>query len=356
VGRRFPAPPQKEAVKEKMRIKYRVRKANTTIRYPVTQRFDLDDCREGDKVLIVRKYGGLGDMLIISMIFPELINKYVNLKFAFACPNAYHEIFRDCEGLELKDYGLVEQYRYDYNYMVDISVPCHIWENIFVRYKHGLKWRNRLNIWAEWIGYRPERPVSCLRLRPDEVEGAKTKYLEENRKKKIAFAPLSHLWCKDIKFHREIYRDLKGMGYDIYYVDYRSLPGRRIKAATYREMGAALSQMDIILSVDTSVFHWGGILNVPTLGLFTMNDGEIYSKYYTSATTVQCCNYPCIAHGACTCSRRLAYRNCYGDKEKIKEIIYQHVNEALGPDNPGISRSAIVNFDRDKICQTDMGR
>jgi hypothetical protein len=312
-----------------MHIRYRVRKAITTIRHPVTQRFDLDDCEEGDRVLIVRKYGGLGDMLIISMMFPELIKKYRHLHFAFACPKGYQEIFQDCPGLELKDYGLVEEYRYNYNYLVDISTPCHIWENIFVRYKHGLKWRNRLNIWAESVGYRPENPMSSFRLCPEELEKAKRKYFTENQKKKIAFSPLSHLWCKDIKFHQEIYRNLERKGYEVYYIDYRSLPGRRIKAGTYREMGAALSQMDLILSVDTSVFHWGGILKVPTLGLFTMNDGVTYARYYPTIKIIQCCKYPCIAHGACTCSRRLAYRSCYGDKIKLKASIYNYVNEVL---------------------------
>lgn len=312
-----------------MRIRYRARKAVTTVRRPVVQRLELSDCREGERVLVVRKYGGLGDMLIISMIFPELLQKYDHLHFAFACPRGYHEIFQDCAGLELKDYGLVEEYRYDYNYLVDISVPCHIWENIFVRHKHALIWRNRLNIWAEWIGYRPQQPVTSFQLHLDEIKKAKEKYLTDNGKKRIAFAPLSHLWCKDVKFHEEIYKDLQRMGYETYYIDYRSLPGQRIQAKTYRELGAVLSQMDLILSVDTSVFHWGGILNVPTLGLFTMNNGATYARYYPTATTVQCCEYPCIAHGACTCSRRLSYRSCYGDREKLKKTIYQHVNEVF---------------------------
>ncbi|MFQ5647324.1 MAG: hypothetical protein ACE5GM_10370 [bacterium] len=305
-------------------IRYQVKKAVTTVKTPkAAQRYDLSECLPGEKVLIVRRYGGLGDMLIITQIFPELIGRYAHLRFSFSCPVEYHELFTDCQGLELLDFNRLESYRFDFNYLVDISTPCHIWENLFVRNKHALLWRNRLNIWAEWIGYRPEAPVSCLSLAERELTSAEERIKSTARHKfepkRIGFAPLSHLWCKDLQDYEGIYQDLENLGYEPYYIHYKSMPGRQIKGESYRELGALLARMDLLLTVDTSVLHWGGVLGIPTIGLFSMNDGAAYGKYYPSVRQEQWCPTPCIAHGVYRCSRRLLNRYCYGGVEEIRK-------------------------------------
>jgi hypothetical protein len=59
-------------------------------------------------------------------------------------------------------------------------------------------------------------------------------------------------------------------------------------------MGAVCAAADLIVSVDTAAFHWGGILGRPTLGIFNVNDGAAYCRYYRTARAVQTCATPCI--------------------------------------------------------------
>ena len=68
-----------------------------------TRRSRLDELRPGEKLLLIRKYGGLGDILISSMIFPMLADQYPDVRVTYACPRQFHPLF-DGTGIGLIAY------------------------------------------------------------------------------------------------------------------------------------------------------------------------------------------------------------------------------------------------------------
>ena len=73
-------------------------------------------------------------------------------------------------------------------------------------------------------------------------------------------------------------------------------------------VGAVCAAAELIVSVDTAAFHWGGILGRPTLGLFNVNDGATYCRYYPTARAVQLCETPCINTKYRTCPKHYTGR------------------------------------------------
>lgn len=64
-------------------------------------------------------------------------------------------------------------------------------------------------------------------------------------------------------------------------------------------VAAILEQCDILITVDTSFLHVGAALQVPTLGVFTLNDAQPYKAFYPKLVTVtrdgiiDQCQMPC---------------------------------------------------------------
>ena len=285
-----------------------------------TRRRRLDELRPGEKLMVIRKYGGLGDILISSLLFPDLRDQYPDIRVTYAPPKQYHPLFAGT-GLELVAYEDVwtqstEYHRGNvrgevceaYDLIEDISYPCHVWENLFVAYggvdgNDGIRWRNRLDMWANWIGLTIKNARTIIRLTEDErAAGRKRLQAEGTGKPHLLFAPISAARSKNFPWIVEMLQALN-QDYTVHLIHSERLPlsGPQVAGLGLREMGAVCAAADLILSVDTSVFHWGGILGRPSIGIFNVNDGATYCKYYPTARWVQTCDTPCI---------NVKYRNC----------------------------------------------
>ena len=292
-----------------------------------TRRSRLDDLRPGEKLLLIRKYGGLGDILISSMIFPMLADQYPQIRISYACPLRYHPVFQG-SGLRLIPYeavwsgrdvqlhrGNVRREILDrYDLIEDISIPCHVWENVFVAYGgidggHGLKWRNRLDMWARWFGLRIINPRTNIVIREDERAAARVRLARTVRSDRpvCLIAPWSVNRRKNYPWFEDLASGLIRDGWAVALLHDRRFPVAlpMLSGLSYRLMGAACAAADLIISVDTAAFHWGGILGRPTVGIFNVNDGAVYCRYHPTARFVQTCATPCInvryGEGAGTC-------------------------------------------------------
>jgi ADP-heptose:LPS heptosyltransferase len=281
-----------------------------------TRRSRLDELRPGEKLLLIRKYGGLGDILISSMIFPMLADQYPEIRVTYACPLRYHPVFHG-SGLHLIPYeavwsgrdvqlhrGSVRPEILDrYDLIEDISIPCHVWENFFVAYGgidggHGLKWRNRLDMWARWFGLRVVNPRTNVAIREDERAAARALLARTVRSDRpvCLLAPWSVNRRKNYPWFQLLADLLVADGWAVALLHDRRFPVPlpMLSGLSYRMMGAACAAADLVISVDTAAFHWGGILGRPTVGVFNVNAGRAYCKYYPSARAVQTCATPCI--------------------------------------------------------------
>ena len=284
------------------------------VQFP-TRRARLDELRPGEKLLLIRKYGGLGDILISSMLFPMLADQYPEIRVSYACPLRYHSLFQG-SGLRLVPYESIwggagayhcgsvrSEVLERYDLIEDISIPCHVWENFFVAYGgidggNGLKWRNRLDMWARWLGLRVVNPRTNIAIREDERAAARRLIADTVRSDGpvCMLAPWSVNHRKNYGWFEELGSALRRDGWAVAVLHDRRFPIAlpMLAGLSSRMMGAVCAVSDLLVSIDTAAFHWGGILGRPTVGIFNVNDGAAYCRYYPTARPAQACARPCI--------------------------------------------------------------
>ena len=75
------------------------------------------------KILIMRKSGGLGDILMMRMIFEDFKKKNKDAHIVFACPERYHEVAGNHPFIdEVIDWPTADIADYAVSY--DVSIAC----------------------------------------------------------------------------------------------------------------------------------------------------------------------------------------------------------------------------------------
>lgn len=295
----------------------------------------LLNIRPGESILITRKYGGLGDILIVSCLINELLKRYPENPLTLATPKRYHELFRRVRGLSLLDWEAVHEASTEvrggviknevaeqYEVAEDVSTPCHLIEGVykyFGGYDGPIIPQNRLEMWGNWIGvYDIDAPETCIHLTGGEIARAKTQYkLPENL---AIIAPVSALDAKNYYDWPELARALEAYGLNVVILgDKRKLDVRSwpiIQAAGPRDFLAVVANAAVVVSVDSAALHAAGIQRVPGVGLFNVNDGPAYCKFYPSVVPVDLCakDSPCILSRVHECQRkhpRTGHPTCY---------------------------------------------
>jgi ADP-heptose:LPS heptosyltransferase len=308
-------------------------------------RATLYNCKPGDKLLIIRKYGGLGDVLICSYLLPIIHERYPQNPLTFANPRIYRDLFQGVEWLNFLEYDscfqdytfirggvIANEVTEKYDVVEDISTPCHIWETLFKNWNFdagGLKWRNRLDMWGNWIGINGiENPVSCVKIRPEEVNEARVKHFGATRNV-LALCPMSAADPKDFTYYWELRQALERQGWNVRYVGHKPwfdalAHEQPIQTDSNRELLALLGAADCVVTVDSACLHGAAIMGVPTVGIFNINDGKTYCKYYPTVTPVQTCQTPCIMSKTHGCQwEHLGRHTCYPPEsvDKIAEAV-----------------------------------
>lgn len=188
----------------------------------------------------------------------------------------------------------------EYALVEDLSVCCAQYEtllNWFGTYDGnvGLKLKDRLEIWAHHIGLQVENPRTCIVLRPDEIAEAKQRF-GKTRKPVLLVAPISGADTRSYPYHEAIVQEA-AKRWQVFYLHHQDIGPSTLTGLTLRQMGATVAAADAVISVDTSTFHWAGLLRKPVIGLFNFLHGkETRAKYYPTATCIQACSTPCLAH------------------------------------------------------------
>lgn len=285
-----------------------------------TKRRHLDEMESGERLLVIRKHGGLGDMLMTTMLFGDLQEQHPNIEMTYAVPRHYFPLFEgNTMGLKVIAYeelygpkdgqygpdgpqhkaGLQNWIYDEFELVEDISFPCRLWEQLMIKHdtiygERGLRWRNRIDRWSRWMGFEVKHPTTIIRLNQEEVQGFRSRFHATSRPV-LVWSPISAKPNRSYPWHKEVKGLLEKEGFKVLYLHHESLGVDSLHGRSLRDMGAAIQAADFVLSVDTATFHWGGILLRPTLGLFNLLLGESHAKYYPTASTLQLCDTPCIA-------------------------------------------------------------
>ena len=255
---------------------------------------DLEDLPTmGRDIVLVQSFDGLGDQL---MLIPTIkthamrgraVDIYVRTPEAFANLNYIRRI------LTGEDYINPSRYKAIYNSSFKLS--C---------YEEEYCCQHRIKATAECCGLRGEelvldRPEICLTI--DEIDRGRDLIQKGNGKQKIVMCFESN----DIRrsYPRKMRQDLIDLfnkhfeGMDIITVgdcdfNYDHCINL-VKQTTIRELFAIISQTDLAITIDSSVLHIAGALNIPNILLPSTVRGEWRSYPSTTIIEPPVSCYPC---------------------------------------------------------------
>lgn len=309
---------------------------NPLYRYYDSLKTFHDHLTKDDRIMIVRRTGGFGDNLIISCLLQRIHDMYPENGLSFACCSAYESLYSQtpwlstiaAEFLTTAETILPERFiksplSKGYSVIEDVTVPCHAWERIFLGHNKtdgGLKWRNRLDMWSNWIGiYGYTEANTCIKISSSVLNLTRHKYFTEPGKLAI-MCPIGSERMKTYTHYLELGRNLQRMGYNVYILAKRGEAGQyfngTIEAKDFKEYLAIIQLSDLVVTVDTAALHAAGVFKKRAYGLFTFNDGKAYCKYYPTVTPIQLCRHPCLRNG---CKAKTCYDD--GSIGRISELI-----------------------------------
>lgn len=245
-----------------------------------------------NKILILRKWGGVGDIINTRPLFKNIKNYYPDLNITYALPSQYFCLVKDLPYIdEIKDYKKVDINKY--GYVVDISSDCGSYENI----KAPNVDKHRTEIWSEIsMGLKIKKPVWKFNLDKSLLDecsyNLKFKY-EYNEKIKIAIFPRSASTSKDLPNNTlfELINLFKLDNLKPCIIDnaksISNLDVPFIHDINLNEFVHMTYLFDYIISVDTGAFHLASAHNIPTVGIFAWTDSKILSKYHKKVELVQ---------------------------------------------------------------------
>jgi ADP-heptose:LPS heptosyltransferase len=295
-----------------------------------------------NKILILRRNGGLGDILMHRMLFEDFKKIDPEFKITFACPAKYHYAVEDhpyIDCIKEADKVNLEDYIAYYN----TSTAC-------VKYeikKAPLSGKHRSDIWSEDIcGVNLTSHEMHFNLEKNIIEKGKDEltrvgHLKKEPRPSVILCPVSSTPSKDFTDQQLewIVKKLRHEGCHVYYA--HNIPINKLEELNVsaicgykiKEWMAIINAADYIISVDTAGFHLAGGMKKPLMGVFSHTDGKVYGKYY---------NFILVQKhrddGNWDCGPCYNWINCPISKETIKPCITELTQEMI---NEGIKKMFI---------------
>jgi len=249
--------------------------------------------KDGDSLLVVRQYGGFGDILMQTMIWPNLRRQFPTSKITYSVPMQFHDLLEGNPYLdEVVNLHTSNKRRFDHQ--GDISRICGVMENLTRPCM-----AHRSDIWGEHLGVVMETHEGFYLVKHDERAWAKS-YLAALRPRPIvALAPYSADKRKDLPkdtVQSLIDRLVLDVGAEVLVLHRQPTTFKRahsIHELNFRWLGALLSELDLLISVDTGTLHMGAILKRPVLALYGSEDGRVFTKYYPTVRLIQAFTLAC---------------------------------------------------------------
>jgi hypothetical protein len=240
-------------------------------------------------VLIQRKTGGLGDILMTRLIIEDIKLLHPDLKVAYACPQIFMSAVEDHPFIDkVLDHEKVNPDEYLVKY--DITTVCG-----FTEQKNApMPSDHRSDIWAWWCGITPTRHNMHINFKPGELESAREKVSKHRKDEKfsVALCPNSAMRSKNLEPNQfgpvmDAIRDMGGYVYGLHSLPVLNFEGPLFIGKNCREFMALVAVADYVISVDSAAFHLAGGMGKPQVGVFAWADGKVYGKYYSNWELVQ---------------------------------------------------------------------
>jgi ADP-heptose:LPS heptosyltransferase len=242
-----------------------------------------------NKVLIKRKYGGHGDIIMQRMMFEDFQKHMPEIELTYTCPKSYKDFANNhpfakwvpIEEINERDYGII----------FDISTACRVHESKM----GGRNTDHRSDIWAKSCGV--ELTNHNCHMEINDVDLYK-KFIEELNPQKLPTVLFATQSTKDNfgqakslpeKTTYQTISKLKELGFFVFTIHKEpieiftltnTVQFINIELSAWAGLTAAA---DYVISIDTGTFHLAGALKKPLVGIFSFTDGKVYGKYYKFA-------------------------------------------------------------------------
>lgn len=240
-----------------------------------------------NNILIKRRCGGFGDILMQRMIFEDAKTQYPDLNFTLACPYGYMEMAKNHPFMQVEDINSIDENIYGIKY--DITTACRVHESKYADNKI-----HRSDIWANHFGLHLSNHNMHLKPLESHLTACKRQIEEINPSKKptvlIAAKSTNDPFGigKSLTQQQiiEVVYTLQQYGFLVYTIHnekqpiYDQLNVHQFINVHQQDWISLVDLADFVISVDTATFHIAGGLKKPLLGIFTYTDGKVYGKYY----------------------------------------------------------------------------
>lgn len=239
-----------------------------------------------NKVLVKRREGGFGDLMMMRMIFEDFHAAMPGIDLTVASVRPFISVLQNhpfihavlLDDIKEKEFGAV----------YDVTTCCRSQEC-----RLGPKnTKHRTDIWANHCGVTLTNRNPHFSVPNVEDFRYALRYINPEDKPTILFVPTSTNTDfglgKSLTDEQttQIVERLRDMGFFVF-----SILGERHPALTellvpqylgisFNEWTGLVAAADYVLSVDTATFHFAGCLKRPLISIFSFTDGKLYGKHY----------------------------------------------------------------------------
>lgn len=260
-------------------------------------------------------------MILHRMLFNTVKMQYPELKIHFACLPEYAAVVKDHPDLEsVIDQNQIddEQFAAVFNTSIGLSNK---YEN-----KYGIDCKyNRADIWSKFCGFDLLNHDMQFRLDSALLQRCRTE-LESLRRFQeapiVLFCPVSKVPTKSLLDNQIdwIVNSCKGVNLlGIHTTPIRQLQRHGLAGIYGKKLYEWIhytAAADMVVSVDSALFHLAGGLKKPLLGIFTFANGKTYGQHY---------NFVLLQKhrddGNWTCGPCYNYKACPKTKKEMKPCL-----------------------------------
>ena len=233
-----------------------------------------------NNILLKRRCGGFGDILMHRMIFEDAKIQYPELNFCFSCPYPFSEFIKNHPFAQSINMNEIEDS--DYGIIYDDTTVCRVHEA-----KHGAdNQMHRSDIWSNYMGinlvnhkmHLHSNKLNLNHINPQNkikiLLATQSTNDEFGISKSLTSSQIENLVnsLKDEFFLFTVHHERQEI--------YDQLNVVQFAGVDCQNWINLVETADIIISVDTATFHLAGGLNKPLVGIFSFTNGKVYGKYY----------------------------------------------------------------------------
>ncbi len=235
-------------------------------------------------ILIIRRSGGLGDIICCEPVIRGIRKKYPHAEITFGTPREFSCLFEGRSEATYKGYGSAKftplwlrKYVEQYDIFLDLCGPEATDE------KYGSPDCSRTESFCSYAGVESSCPEIHL---AEHEKNTAMEELQSHPKPWIGIGPNGKNWTKNWPPERwgELIEKLPGTAF---YFDSKNEPKFQgaisIVGRPLREVAALVSQLDMMVAVDTGLLHLAGATGVKSYSIWGPTDPKRTLKHYHNA-------------------------------------------------------------------------